>query len=127
LFTLIIINTLLLLLTLGAIKNMSQKFEDEVAALSASVARLTAVEDGAIALIQGLAAQVSANINDPVALDAIVQTVNAQADRLAAAVAANTPADATAPAPATDPAPAPVVDSTAADNSGLDAGSTSVG
>ena len=60
--------------------------------LTAEVARNTTVEASALALIQGLAAQIKSAGTDPVALKAITDSLTANDDALAAAVAANTPA-----------------------------------
>jgi len=61
-------------------------------ALTAEVARNTTVEASALALIQGLAAQIKAAGTDPVALNAITASLTANDDALAAAVTANTSA-----------------------------------
>ena len=66
-----------------------------LADLQAAVAADAAVDTSAIALIQGLAAQIQTLINagaDPAALQALVDSINASSGELAAAVAANTPA-----------------------------------
>jgi hypothetical protein len=112
-----LVNTLLLLLVLWRLNKMAGDFAAEVARLQDDIAELILVEDAAILLIENLALQIRANMNDPVALDAIASQLEAQKDRLAAAVAANTPA---APAPidapvADDAAPvdAPVADDSA--------------
>lgn len=64
----------------------------DLKALTDAVARNKTVADSAIALIQGLAAQIEANKNDPAALQALADSLNAEDDSLAAAVTANTPA-----------------------------------
>lgn len=64
--------------------------------LTADVATLTTVDQSAITLINGLAAQIKAAGVDPAALKALTDQMEAQSSALAAAVAANTPA---APAP----------------------------
>jgi len=67
--------------------------------LDAAVATITAEDDAvdsAIILINTLVAQVQANINNPTALQALLDTAKAKTQALAQAVAANTPA---APAP----------------------------
>ncbi len=61
-------------------------------ALQAEVTRNTEVEASALALIQGLMAQIEAAGTDPVKLKAIVDQLTANDDALASAVAANTPA-----------------------------------
>lgn len=62
--------------------------------LQDAVARDTAVETSAITLLQGLKAALDAAIasNDPAALQALSAQLGTNADALAAAVAANTPA-----------------------------------
>jgi hypothetical protein len=72
----------------------------DLTALQAEVARNTTVEKSALALIQGFAAQLAAAGTDPVALKALQDSLTASDDELAAAVAANTPAQ---------PVPAPAV------------------
>lgn len=62
----------------------------ELDALTAAVARDVEVETSAITLINGLAAQIVALKNDPVALQALADSLTTSADALAAAVAANT-------------------------------------
>lgn len=60
--------------------------------LQNEVANITTVVGSAVALINGFADRLAAEIEDPVAVQAIVDGMRAQADSLAAAVAANTPA-----------------------------------
>lgn len=67
----------------------------ELDALTAEVANNTTVEKSALALINGFAAQLAAAGTDPVKLKALSDSLKANDDELAAAVAANTP-----PAPA---------------------------
>lgn len=74
----------------------------ELDALTAEVAAVTTVEQSAIALINGLAAQLAAAGTDPAKLQALHDSLAASSTALAAAVAANTPAD--PPAPVTPPA-----------------------
>lgn len=63
----------------------------EIDDLSTSVAHNTDVEESAITLIQGLAAQIAAAGTDPAALQALTDSLNAESTKLAEAVAANTP------------------------------------
>jgi hypothetical protein len=70
------------------IDNMSVELEQ----LSAEVAANTAVDQSAIALLNGLSAQIMALKDDPVKLAALAAELNASSAALAAAVAANTPA-----------------------------------
>lgn len=71
----------------------------DLTALTAQVAQNTTVEQSAVTLIQGLAAQIAAAGTDPVALAALVSQLNSSATALAAAVTANTPAPSPSPAP----------------------------
>jgi hypothetical protein len=64
----------------------------EMDALTAAVARDVEVETSAITLINGLAAQIVALKNDPVALQALADSLTASSSQLADAVTANTPA-----------------------------------
>lgn len=63
----------------------------DLTALTAEVERNSTVDGSATALIEGLVAQIEASKNDPAAIQAIVDTFRVQNDKLAAAVAANTP------------------------------------
>jgi hypothetical protein len=69
---------------------MSAEFD----ALTAQVAEQKTVEDSAIALINGLAAQIKAlgDAPTPAQLSALTASLNASATSLASAVSANTPA-----------------------------------
>ena len=60
--------------------------------LTAQVAANTSVISSALTLIQGLAAQLASAGTDPVALQALYDSLAASDTALAAAVAANTPA-----------------------------------
>jgi len=91
---------LLLIIVLWRLELMAGDFQAEIARLQQDIQDLVVVEDAAIALIENLALQIRSNMNDPVALDAIATSLEAQKDRLAAAVAANTPADVPSSAPA---------------------------
>lgn len=65
---------------------------DALTDLQAQVAKNTAVEESAVTLINGLAAQIKANSTDPVALEALANSLSGSAGDLAAAITANTPA-----------------------------------
>ncbi len=69
-----------------------RKIMAELDALSAQVAQNTTVEESAVTLINGLAAQIASLKNDPAALQALADSLNKSATDLSAAVAANTPA-----------------------------------
>jgi len=64
----------------------------DLSALTAQVEQNVTVEQSAITLIQGLAAQITAAGTDPVALAALATQLNTSATSLAAAISANTPA-----------------------------------
>ena len=64
----------------------------DLTALTAEVERNTTVDESAIALLTGLAAQIEALKTDPAALQALADTMRGSSDALAAAVLANTPA-----------------------------------
>ena len=68
----------------------------ELDALTAQVQANTEIEESAILLINGLAAKIEAAKNDPAALQALADSLKAEDDKLAAAVAANTSAEPTA-------------------------------
>ena len=61
--------------------------------LETEVARLTEVVPSVIALINGFADRVEAEREDPLRVQAIVDGMRTQADALAAAVVAHTPAE----------------------------------
>lgn len=67
---------------------------DALAALTAEVTQVNTVEASAVALIQGLAAQIAAAvaIDDTTQLTALSASLTTNATALAAAVTANTPA-----------------------------------
>jgi hypothetical protein len=71
---------------------MSAEFD----ALTAQVAASTSVEASAVALIQGIAAQLAGNPT-PAQVTALTAELQSSADALAAAVTANTPAAPTSP------------------------------
>lgn len=60
--------------------------------LEAQVAETTDIELSAILLIQGLADQLAAAATDPVKVQALADSLQASAERLSAAIVANTPA-----------------------------------
>ena len=70
--------------------------------IKTAVANETTVEGSVVALLQQLSSALAAAIasNDPVAMQAVVDSINANAKALSDAVTANTPATPT-PAPAT--------------------------
>lgn len=66
----------------------------EVERLRADVTQLTTVEQSAAALLAGLSQQIRDNLNDPTALAQIASDLESSTSDLAAAVTANTPAQA---------------------------------
>jgi len=64
----------------------------DLKALQDQVQQTTTVEQSAVTLIQGLAAQISANATDPAAIAQLAQQLKTSSDALAAAITANTPA-----------------------------------
>ena len=66
--------------------------DSAIAALTSQVAQNTQVEASAVTLIQGLAAQITANATDPAAIQALAAQLNTSAAALASAITANTPA-----------------------------------
>jgi hypothetical protein len=64
----------------------------DLTALQAQVEKTTEVEQSAVALIQGIAAQLATAKDDPVKVQGIIDQLNSSASSLAAAVTANTPA-----------------------------------
>ena len=76
---------------------MARDIEAALAELQAEVDRNTTVDGSAVALISGLAAQIIAAANDPAAVRALGTALKNSTDALAAAVAANTPAEPPAP------------------------------
>lgn len=60
--------------------------------LKAAVAKNTTVVESAITLLGGIAERLAGAKDDPAAVEALASEINAEADKLAAAVAVNTPA-----------------------------------
>jgi hypothetical protein len=81
-----------ILLQLNQITQGVKSMGIELDALTAQVAQNETVEESALALINGLAAQIAAAATNPAALTALSASLKTNADALAAAVAANTPA-----------------------------------
>ena len=65
----------------------------DLTALTAEVTRNTDVDQSAIILLNGLAAQIQALKTDPVALQALADQLKASSTALADAVTKNTPAE----------------------------------
>ena len=65
--------------------------DEAIAILEVKVSNQGTVMESAITLLNGLAAQLQAAKDDPAQIQAIIDSVTAQTDALAAAVQANTP------------------------------------
>lgn len=77
---------------LEGIQRKEKAMSAQLDALTVQVKENTDVEASAVILLQGLAAQIQSMKEDPVALQALADSLNVSADNLAAAVVANTPA-----------------------------------
>jgi hypothetical protein len=76
---------------LGSIQRKEEAMSQELDALAAQVAANAEVEQSAILLIQGIAAQLEDLSDDPAQVLALAETLKASAANLAAAISANTP------------------------------------
>jgi hypothetical protein len=85
---------------IGFLQKEKDAVSTQLDALTVQVAANVSAEQSAITLIQGLAAEIAAHANDPAAITALSNQLQASAQALAAAVTANTPAAPPAPAPA---------------------------
>lgn len=77
---------------LAALVTGDQIMSSQLDALTSQVAQVETVEQSAVTLIKGLADQLKAISNDPVAILALADRLHTSSDALAAAVTANTPA-----------------------------------
>lgn len=78
---------------LSAIQRKEVQMSAALDALAVQVAENTAVEQAALVLIQGIAAQLLELKEDPAAIAALAAQLDATSEALAAAVLANTPAE----------------------------------
>lgn len=101
--------------TLTQILNREKHMDTELTTLTNAVEAEGSVVDSAIVLLEQLVADIEAEKNDPVAIQAIVDSVNAQKQKLTEAIVANTPA-----------AP-PANDGTGADNPNIGDGAPPAG
>ncbi len=69
---------------------MPNPIDDAIDALSTKVEALTNAEQSAVALIQGISAQLRANANSPAKILALADKIDADTTELAAAVVAGT-------------------------------------
>lgn len=74
------------------LRKMSTASEAALARLTASVAANTTVDQSILDLVTRLAQEVRDNANDPAALNALADQIDADAQRITEAVNANTPA-----------------------------------
>lgn len=74
------------------LRKMSAASEAALARLTASVAANTTVDQSILDLVTRLAQEVRDNANDPAALNALADQIDADAQRITEAVNANTPA-----------------------------------
>lgn len=91
---------------IAQLKTQGEQIMATLADITAAVAAEKTVEDSVITLLQQLSQMLKDAIaaNDPVAMQAVVDQLNANAKTLSDAVVANTP---TPPTPAPAPAPTP--------------------
>lgn len=82
----------LILANLNLLTNMEQNMSAELDAVRAAVQKNTDAELAAADLLRRLSQLITDSINDKPALQQLAADVNSQADALAAAVTANTPA-----------------------------------
>lgn len=75
---------------MATIESQGEEMSAELDRLTTDVANLRTVEDSAITLLQGLAAQIRDNANDPAALTALADSLEADTADLSAAITANT-------------------------------------
>jgi len=76
------------------VKTRETNMAADLTSLTAQVQKNTTIEESAVTLIQGIAAQLAAAKNDPAAIQSLSDQLNASATDLSAAIAANTPATA---------------------------------
>lgn len=92
--------------------NTLEGFKMDFARITESVARLETVGDSAIALLEGLSAEVRrladlvVTPEDAATIEALADKIDAETDKLVAAVVANTPAAPEPPAPPVEEPPA---------------------
>lgn len=77
---------------LHTILNRETRMDTELTTLTNAVEAEGSVVDSAIVLLEQLVADIEAEKNDPIAIQAIVDSVNAQKQKLTDAIVANTPA-----------------------------------
>lgn len=82
----------LILKKLQRLTRQEAKMATDLTALTAAVTRDTEVSTSAITLLNHLSELLAASATDPAAIQSIAESLTANADALAAAVVANTPA-----------------------------------
>lgn len=68
------------------------QMSSDLTRITTEVSEMSSVVDSAVALLGDLSQRIRDNASDPVALNALADTLDAKSNALAAAVAANTPA-----------------------------------
>jgi hypothetical protein len=91
------INLALTVYLITQVRRGSRSIMADLTGLQQAVANETTVEQSAITLLNGLAEQLKNAGTDPVAIQAVVDSINSSSAALAAAITANTPAAAPAP------------------------------
>ena len=86
---------------ISLVNKQGAKMDAELQTLRDQVAQNTALEESAVTLITGLAAQITALKDDPAALTELANSLHTSAGDLSAAIAANTPAAPQPPSAAT--------------------------
>jgi chromosome segregation ATPase len=81
-----------ILAKLFQIQQKEDAMSTQLDVLQAQVEKNTTIEESAVVLINGLAAQITALKNDPAALQALADSLNASSTDLSNAIQANTPA-----------------------------------
>jgi len=76
---------------LGLLMLMEISMSAQLDALTAQVALNKSLTDSILAVVNGLAAQIEAAKTDPVALQALADSLKSDDDKIAAAIQANTP------------------------------------
>lgn len=98
-------------------KDLWSQIMSSLDSLKAAVAKNTTVVESAVTLLGGIAERLAGAKDDPAAVEALAAEINSEADRLAAAVAMNTPAvklGEAEPAPAAAPPGDPTTDTPSA-------------
>lgn len=95
----IVIAFLIVILFQLLILKQGRHMSAELDRLTASVTKIKDQDDSIIALVNGLAQQIRDNANNPAALNALADSLDAEAQKVADAVSANTTPPPPTPAP----------------------------